>query len=149
MRLFLTIALLLTAGCATVPATLTAPTSKSAQTAHVKSQKLVGTTSFDGSSLPSDALVVVQLVGKDAAGKTVVLGSDRISPGEATGPISYEVAYARTQLAGVSELQVYAEVLDGLGNARWTGSDPLQNDIVPSRFDMYLDAVKLTQKDGQ
>lgn len=145
MRASLTLALLLIAGCASVPATLTAPTTKAAQN-HVKSQKLVGTTSFDGGTLQSDALVVVQLVGTDADGNLVVLGSDRITPDGSAGPIAYEVAYARTQLPGLTGLQVYAEILDALGNARWTGADPLLGDAIPSRYDMYLEPVRLTQK---
>ena len=147
MRILSTLVLLLAAGCASVPASITAPTSKPTQH-HVKSQKLVGTTSFDGGALQSDALVVVQLVGTDAEGNIVVLGSDRITPDGSEGPISYEVAYARTQLVGLSDLQVYAEILDALGTARWTGADPLQGDIIPSRYDMYLEPVRLTQKDG-
>lgn len=149
MRIALSFALVALAGCATVPASLTEPASKPAAEQHVKSQKLVGTTSFDGGSLPADALVVVQLIGKSAKGDLVVLGSDRVSPSGAEGPISYEVPYARTQLAGVTELQVFAEVLDGLGNARWTGANSIDGAAIPNRFDMFLNPVQLTSKDGE
>ena len=147
MRLLLTLSLLVLAGCATMPATLTAPAP--AAPSYVKSSKLIGTTTYEGGTeVQPDALVVVQLVGTDAEGKVVVLGSHRLVAGEAQVPFSFEIPYARNQLSTVQNLQVYAEILDGLGQARWSAAAPLHGDVVPSRYDMFLQPVRLTQKDG-
>ena len=146
MRLFLALSLLLFAGCATVPSTLTAP--KPAGPVYVKSSTLVGTTSLDPTTqIQPDALVVVQLVGRDAAGELVVLGSQRISTNGSQAPFSFEIAYARDQASSLRSLQVYAEVLDALGTARWNGFGDIATTAVPSRYDLLMQPVRLTQKD--
>jgi putative lipoprotein len=146
MRSLLTLSLLLAAGCATIPSTLTAP--KPAAPSYVKSSTLTGTTSFDrDTQIQEDALVVVQLVGTDADGKLVVLGSHRITTNGSQAPFTFDIAYARDQASGLQDLQVYAEVLDGLGTARWQGAGDITTASVPSRYDLLMQPIRITQKD--
>ena len=116
---------------------------------YIKSSNLVGTVTYDSvSQLQPDAMIVVQLVGTDADGAFVALGLSRVSAAGAQAPFSFDIPYSSGQVPTVQNLQIYAEILDGLGNPRWSASAPLQGDIVPSRYDLFLQPARLTQNDG-
>ena len=149
MRFLLTLSLLFAAGCATMPASLTAATSTPKAPTYIKSSSLVGTVTYDVvAQLQPDAMIVVQLVGTDADGGFVALGLSRMSAAGAQAPFSFEIPYSSGQVPTVQNLQIYAEILDGLGNPRWSASAPLQGDVVPSRYDLFLQPARLTQNDG-
>ena len=154
MRFLSTLFLLLVAGCATMPASLTAPAPLASSTpkapTYIKSSNSVGTVTYDSvSQLQPDAMIVVQLVGTDADGAFVALGLSRVSAAGAQAPFSFDIPYSSGQVPTVQKfLQIYAEILDGLRNPRWSASAPLQGDIVPSRYDLFLQPARLTQSDG-